>query len=162
MLSEVHPILLIYLRKDTKHFISNGCLSLQHNIPFPVLIWYPKPDILCEIWELTSVKMVWCEPQGACKCCQVLIWSKCVSTEGYWPFPRQCMPLLKAYQPIWFTKRRRHRIWHFVSILVVNLCGNGTAWTIRGLQMLPEATPTFLMHLRMIMNYVSSNGCLPS
>jgi len=46
MLSEVPHIFLIHLRKVMKHFSSNGCLWLQHGIPFPVMIGYTTPNLL--------------------------------------------------------------------------------------------------------------------
>ena len=43
---EAPPICLMHLRKVLKHFISNGCLSLQFNISFYILRGYPKCGIL--------------------------------------------------------------------------------------------------------------------
>ena len=60
MLSEASPICLVHLRKVVKHSSSNGCLSLQYSITFVVLRGYPKSGNLCEIWESTSAKMIWC------------------------------------------------------------------------------------------------------
>ena len=46
MLSEAYLIVLIHLRKVLKCLTSNGCISEQHSIPFPVLKGCPKSDIL--------------------------------------------------------------------------------------------------------------------
>ena len=73
MLSEAYPISLIHLRKILKHSISNGCLSLQHSIPFPVLRWHQKSDILYINWVLTSGEITKNGPYGACRCCQKLL-----------------------------------------------------------------------------------------
>ncbi len=49
MVLKAPPISLIHQMKGMDHFISNGCLSLQHNTPFSMLRGYPKSSILCAI-----------------------------------------------------------------------------------------------------------------
>ena len=51
MLSEAPLIIIMHLRKVGNHSSSNGCPSLQHIIPFPVLRGYLKSAILHEIWD---------------------------------------------------------------------------------------------------------------
>ena len=41
---------------------SNGCLTLQYSIPFPMLRGYLKPWILYEIWESTLAEIAWYGP----------------------------------------------------------------------------------------------------
>ena len=62
MVSEASTICFINTRKDMNHFISNEYLSLQHSIPFLVLIGYPKSGFLYTIWESTYAKMTWYDP----------------------------------------------------------------------------------------------------
>ena len=45
----------IHMVEVLKHFISNGCLSLWHIIPFAILKGYLESCHLCEIWESTGV-----------------------------------------------------------------------------------------------------------
>ena len=45
MLSEALPIVPFYLRKVMKHSSSNGCLSAQHTIPFPMQGGCPKAGV---------------------------------------------------------------------------------------------------------------------
>ncbi len=45
-LSESPSIFVMHLRKVMTHLSSNGCLSLQYTIPFPVLRGYPKSSIV--------------------------------------------------------------------------------------------------------------------
>ncbi len=52
MLSEAPMKLPRHLMKVMNHSSSNGCLSLQRSITFPVLRGCPKSDILHENWEL--------------------------------------------------------------------------------------------------------------
>ena len=51
VLPEAPLIFPIHLRKDMKHFSSNGCLSLQYSIPFCVLRGCPEYCILCAIHQ---------------------------------------------------------------------------------------------------------------
>ena len=53
VLSKAPPISLIHQRKDMKHFICNGCISLQHSTPYPMLRGYPNLAFLCTIWVST-------------------------------------------------------------------------------------------------------------
>ena len=62
MVSIAPPAVTIHMTKVMKHSSSNGCLSLQYIIPFPVLRECPKSDILHEIWELFLSEMTWCGP----------------------------------------------------------------------------------------------------
>ena len=59
MLAEAPPTLLIHLRKAMKHFSSNRYLSFLHSIPSSVIIWCPKYDILCAIWESILGDLAW-------------------------------------------------------------------------------------------------------
>ena len=49
LLFDAAPTILIHLRKARNNSISNGCLLLQHIIPFSVFRGCPKSDILHEI-----------------------------------------------------------------------------------------------------------------
>ncbi len=62
MVSKASTICFMNTRKDMKHFISNEYLSLQHSIPFLVLIGYPKSGFLYIIWESTYAEMTWYDP----------------------------------------------------------------------------------------------------
>ena len=53
-----------------KHSSSDGCLSLYHSIPFPLLRGYPKSEILYTIWELFGAEMTPCGAQWAHLCSQ--------------------------------------------------------------------------------------------
>ena len=68
MLSKAPPISLIHQRKDMDHFISNGCLSLQHSTPFSMLRGYPKSSILCAIWVSTLADIALSDPWVALTC----------------------------------------------------------------------------------------------
>ena len=49
MLSGSLPLIFIESEMTMKHSIGNGCLSLQHSIPFPVIQVRTKSDtVLCE------------------------------------------------------------------------------------------------------------------
>ena len=69
ILQEAPPTLLMHLRPHMNHFNNNGCLSLQHRVPFLMQKGYPKYYVLCEIWESTSAEMTQCDRVGACRCC---------------------------------------------------------------------------------------------
>ena len=62
MLIEAPSSILINMRKTIIHLHSNGCLYLQHSIPFPVLRGCPKSDILHDIWEIFWGEMIGCGP----------------------------------------------------------------------------------------------------
>ena len=51
MQAETPILICVHLRNDMKYSSSNGCLSLQHSIPYPVLRGCPKSDILHENWD---------------------------------------------------------------------------------------------------------------
>ena len=61
MLSGAPPTSLTYLRKSMEHFMSNECFSLQHYIPFPVMIRSPKSGIfVCNLRvDLGRNDMAW-------------------------------------------------------------------------------------------------------
>ena len=48
--------IIIHLMMAMKRLSSNGCLFIQHIIPFPLLIWASKFVILHQLWELLSKK----------------------------------------------------------------------------------------------------------
>ena len=52
LLLDAAPTMLVHKRKAKNNSISNGCLLLQHIIPFSVFRGCPKSDILHEIWKL--------------------------------------------------------------------------------------------------------------
>ena len=62
MLPKAPLIFLIYLWKVMKHPNSNGCLYLQHSIPFHVCRRYQNSGILHTNWETTLAKLSWYEP----------------------------------------------------------------------------------------------------
>ena len=62
MIPEALYIILIHLREILKYSTSNGCLSSQHIISFPVLILCLKFANLLDIWESFCQKMTWCWP----------------------------------------------------------------------------------------------------
>ena len=62
MLPQSHLIIIMYKTEVMKHPRSNGCLSLYHSIPVPMLRGCPKADILHEIWELLLTDMSWYGP----------------------------------------------------------------------------------------------------
>ena len=69
MLPNAPPISLIHQRKDMNHFISNGCLSLQHSTPVSMLIGYPKSSIILgAIWVSTLADIALSDPWVALTC----------------------------------------------------------------------------------------------
>ena len=57
------------------HFISNGCLSLQHSTPVSMLIGYPKSSILGAIWVSTLADIALSDPWVALKCFEKILLS---------------------------------------------------------------------------------------
>ena len=113
MLSEADVRFFIHLMKVMKHSSSNGCLSLQRSITFPVWRGCPESDILHENWELFLVEMTHGWPQGACI---YPVWSSCehpyTSKEGYETLKQQWMSLFTAHHHI-SSAERVPIIWYF-------------------------------------------------
>ena len=65
MLPVALPTTLIQFRNDMELSSSNGCLSLQHIITFPLLREYLKTEYLYEIWDLLLAEATHCGSLGA-------------------------------------------------------------------------------------------------
>ena len=84
MLLEAHANLLMHLRKNMKHFSSNGSFSSYHRIPFPVLIAYPQSSILYGIWESVLAKIAQIYTLGVHRSCQIVLLSSLLLKGRLW------------------------------------------------------------------------------
>ena len=160
MLSEAPVIIsLDHLMKVMKHSSSNGYLSLQRSITFPVLRQCPKSDFLDEIkrcfWQkwhrmyhMVTVYAVWSSWKHSY-----------TSNEGYETLKQQWVSLFTAQHRI-SSAERVHKSWYFAWTFRVVYGRNDTWLTIRCLYMLSEAPVRLPRHLMKVMKHSSSNGCL--
>ena len=133
-----------------------------------VVVWHPLllaerlPQIWEFLWQLESPPwQKWYDMnyQGILDAVGSSSHPPYTSKEGYEPIHQQWVSLLVAQHPISLLDKVS-LILYFMWNLRDYLDRNGMVWTIRGSMMLPEATPTFLMHPRKVMNHFNNNGCL--
>ena len=82
-----------------------------------------------------------------------------MSKQGYETIKQQWLSLLATQHPISRTEGVP-KSWYFWWNLRVNFGRNDNVWTIWGLYILAKAVLIILIHLRRVMGYLSSNGCL--
>ena len=141
--------------------ISNGCLQLQHSIPFPVLGGCSR-EIWLFAWNLNVVlgeKWNSVDHKGLMYSVRSSLIPYYTIKGGYETCNQQWMYLIAAQQPIlcglcWQQDNEN-------LIFYMTFGGfNDTVWTMMGLCLLLDAAPTILIHMRKARNNSISNGCL--
>ena len=100
ILSEALPIYPIHLRNDMEHSISNVCLPLQHNTPFPMLMWCPTFVVLLEFGECLGAWITQCWAYGDQICCQNSSNPPYTYEKSYGVLRQQYTSLLTTYHTI--------------------------------------------------------------
>ena len=128
MLSETLLIINVHIRNVINHSITNGCLSLQHGIPFTMLIWFPKFWFCFKVeswfwqkWHAVDHKKLVCAIRSCSNHCYT-------SKKGYETLKQQWMTLHSMTHPITHAERMFQTwfvewIWEFFSAEMIR-CGS--------------------------------------
>jgi len=112
------------------------------------------------IWELVSVGNGTMRPMS----CTHMLWDAPLICLVHLRMVRKHDFINNGYLSLWYIipfaiLRGYQQLWYFVCNLRVSVGWDGTLWPVSGREILPEASPICIMHLRKVLKHFISNGC---